>query len=265
MAPPLDAGRRHAAARLQHQGTHGPAAVQANANLTAKAGPAAASRAARSSRPSPWPSRGPTTRPRAARPRRFAAVEDLAGRARRRPRRPRRRVRGLATPPPSRSPSLLIAERDENTCRKDLAPSEAIALGAAIEAIESKAAKARQAAAGPITGKGKKRSGVAKLTTPMKGRANAKVATAVGMKRTTYEKAKAVVQAAKDDPKRFGPLLADMDRTGKVDRAYSKVRRAGKINAAQAPTGKYRVLYADPPWHRGGGTGTLPEDATRRV
>ena len=160
---------------------------------------------------------------------------------------------------------LLTAQCDENTCRKDFAPSEAVAVGAAFEARESKAAKQRQAVAGPSTGKGKKRSGVAKLTTPMKGRANAKVATAVGMKRTTYEKAKAVVQAAKDDPKRFGPLLADMDRTGKVDRAYSKVRRAGKINAAQAPTGKYRVLYADPPWHRGGGTGTLPEDATRRV
>src|SRR5262245_52842174 len=32
--------------------------------------------------------------------------------------------------------ALLRAERDENTCRKDLAPSEAVALGKALEDLE---------------------------------------------------------------------------------------------------------------------------------
>jgi len=79
-----------------------------------------------------------------------------------------------------------MAERDENTCRKDLLPTEAVALGAAIEAVESKAAKQRQAAT-------RKRgtaelARVGKLPTREKGRASEKVAAAVGMKARTYEK-----------------------------------------------------------------------------
>jgi len=81
-----------------------------------------------------------------------------------------------------------MAERDENTCRKDFAPSEAVAVGAAFEAIESKAAKQRQAVAGPSTGKGKKQSGVRNLREAVKGRTSEKVAAAVGMKARTYEK-----------------------------------------------------------------------------
>jgi len=81
-----------------------------------------------------------------------------------------------------------MAERDENTCRKDLLPTEAVALGAAIEAVESKAAKQRQAVAGPSTGKGKKRSACGKLPQAVKGKTREKVAAAVGMKARTYEK-----------------------------------------------------------------------------
>ena len=73
---------------------------------------------------------------------------------------------------------LLIAERDENTCRKDLLPTEAVALGEAIEAIESKAAKQRQAAAGPSMGKGKKRSACGNLPQAVKGKTREKVAAA---------------------------------------------------------------------------------------
>ena len=39
---------------------------------------------------------------------------------------------------------LLNAERDENSCRKDFDPSEAVAMGRAIEAIEAPLAKQRQ-------------------------------------------------------------------------------------------------------------------------
>jgi hypothetical protein len=37
--------------------------------------------------------------------------------------------------------ALLRAERDENTCRKDFTPLEAVALGESLEGIERKAAK----------------------------------------------------------------------------------------------------------------------------
>jgi ParB family chromosome partitioning protein len=144
---------------------------------------------------------------------------------------------------------LLIAQRDENTCRKDFAPSEAVAVGVAFEVIESKAAKERQVAGGQSAGRGRKRIGSAKLAEAITGETREKVAGAVGMKRSTYEKAKAVVQAAKDDPERFGSVVADMDATGKVDRAYSKVRQAAKAdkekaNAKKMKPGKAWVVTA---------------------
>lgn len=44
--------------------------------------------------------------------------------------------------------ALLIAERDENTCRKDFTPSEAVALGRKLEELEKPAAAERKAEAG---------------------------------------------------------------------------------------------------------------------
>ena len=40
--------------------------------------------------------------------------------------------------------SRLLAEQDENTCRKDMTPSEKVALGRALEALERPRATARQ-------------------------------------------------------------------------------------------------------------------------
>jgi ParB-like chromosome segregation protein Spo0J len=42
--------------------------------------------------------------------------------------------------------ALLRAERDENTCRKPFAPSEAVSLGRNLEALEREAAQQRQQA-----------------------------------------------------------------------------------------------------------------------
>ena len=47
--------------------------------------------------------------------------------------------------------ALLIAERDENTCRKAMTPEEKIALGIALEQLERPKAKARQQASGPAS------------------------------------------------------------------------------------------------------------------
>ena len=117
---------------------------------------------------------------------------------------------------------LLVAQRDENTCRKDFTPSEAVALGTDLETEERKAAKVRKHTRGSRGGK---------LPPP---KTRDRVATAVGMRAKTYEKAKAVVAAAQEDPERFGPLVEEMDDTGKVDRAYSKVRRAKRAAEERA-------------------------------
>ncbi|MDY0307642.1 MAG: hypothetical protein RBR18_14515 [Desulfovibrionaceae bacterium] len=56
------------------------------------------------------------------------------------------------------------------------------------------------------------------------GRASDHVASALGASGRTYEKAKAVVTAAEADPD-LAPLVAQMDRTGKVDGAYKQLVR----------------------------------------
>jgi hypothetical protein len=97
--------------------------------------------------------------------------------------------------------SELKAERDENTCRKDFCPSEAVALGERLEALERPKAKERQAAAGPKEGKGKKKSGSAETAEAVgSGETRDIVAASVGMGRTAYQQAKAVIQAAKENP-----------------------------------------------------------------
>src|SRR5262249_55670909 len=54
------------------------------------------------------------------------------------------------------------------------------------------------------------------------GKTRDKAAETVGMSGRTYEKAKAVVEAAEKDPT-LKPVVEEMDRTGKVDPAYRKV------------------------------------------
>jgi len=76
----------------------------------------------------------------------------------------------------------LIAQRDENACRKDFTLSEKVAIARAIEAKESVAAKERQAAAGPSAGRGAKRTASDKKTEPVeRGESRDKAAKAVNM------------------------------------------------------------------------------------
>jgi ParB-like chromosome segregation protein Spo0J len=129
---------------------------------------------------------------------------------------------------------LLKAERDENTCRKDFTPSEAVTIGAAIEKLEKGKAQERKNAS--RAKKGEKvgaQQGGGNLPPPSggKGKTRDKVAEAVGMSGRTYEKAKAVVAAAEKDPE-LAEAVREMDATGKVDGAYKKVKQK---QAARAP------------------------------
>jgi ParB family chromosome partitioning protein len=128
--------------------------------------------------------------------------------------------------------AALRAERDENTCRKDFTPSEAVAIGRALEELEKPKAAARkkasQAKPGQKVGTSKGKQGASKLDAPSgtaKGRSDEKAARAVGMGKDTYRKAKAVVEAAEDNPD-LAPVVEDMDRSGKVDPAYQTVVQA---------------------------------------
>jgi hypothetical protein len=118
---------------------------------------------------------------------------------------------------------LLTAERDENTCRKDFTPSEALSVGAALEALEGRLARQQQqtgkSADGKAGGRGRKKkpSGESPEGLRSKRETSAKAAKAVGMSRSKYEKAKAVKKAAEEDPERMGDLVEQMDRTGNVN------------------------------------------------
>ena len=87
-----------------------------------------------------------------------------------------------------------------------------------------------------------------------KGRALDNVARVVGKDRRTIEKAAAVVDAAEAEPEKFGPLLAAMDKTGRVNAPYERLqvaKQAEKIRAEPPPlpgNGPYSVAVADIAW-----------------
>jgi hypothetical protein len=150
---------------------------------------------------------------------------------------------------------IVRGEFAENVNRKDFTPSEMVAIGEAIEPLMRERARERQAAAGPASGKGKKKpSGSGKLPGPLKGDARDHVARYCGTSGKTYEKARAVVAAADREPERFGVLVEEMDRTGRVSGVHKKLVVAEKAAAIREETpplpgrGPYRVVVADPPW-----------------
>jgi hypothetical protein len=131
----------------------------------------------------------------------------------------------------------LVAEHDENVCRKDFTPSEAVEVGQDIESKLKPAAEAKKktgkSADGTAGGCGKKKDKPSvilaegfpdsnqspqnakpppKKTSPAK-QTRDKVAEAVGMKRTRFAKAKKVVEAAKAEPEKFSDLVEQMDTT----------------------------------------------------
>lgn len=128
--------------------------------------------------------------------------------------------------------AALKAEMEENTCRVDLTPTEIVELGRQIESLEKPKAKERQASTGTAPGKPKNASpnlGEALPKAKKKaGEVAARVAEAVGVSPETYRKAKQVVQAAEQEPEKFGDLPAAMDKAGKVEPAFREMKERAK-------------------------------------
>jgi N6-adenosine-specific RNA methylase IME4/ParB-like chromosome segregation protein Spo0J len=142
---------------------------------------------------------------------------------------------------------IIRGELAENTDRKDFTLSESVAIKRALEPLERAAAKQRQ---GARTDKHPGKFPTSAST----GRALDKVAKVVGKDRTTIAKAEAVVEAAEAEPGKFTKLVVDMDRTGRVNGVYKRLkvaRQAAEIRREPPPlpgNGPYRVIVADPPW-----------------
>lgn len=136
----------------------------------------------------------------------------------------------------------VVAEKDENVCREPFKPSEAVALGKVIEEMKRPEAEAAHAEGVKRGGRPQKNSGGSspRVSSPRdeSKRTTATAAAACGMDRRTYEKAKAVAKAAEDKPKKFSHLLKLMDRTGKVNKAYSELRKETKRDERDAAAKK---------------------------
>src|SRR5450755_1916343 len=138
-------------------------------------------------------------------------------------------------------------EAHENFVRKDLLPSEIVALKRAIEPLERREARQRQGGRAdlcyPAT--------VAECQRADPGDARDRISRYLGVGRTTIERAEAVVEAAEEEPEEYGHLVEQMDRSGKVAGAYRRLevqQQAKQIMAEPPvlPTGPFRVIVADP-------------------
>jgi ParB family chromosome partitioning protein len=111
---------------------------------------------------------------------------------------------------------IARGEFAENAYRKGFLPSEIYAIWQELEPSERAEAKKRQ-----LTGlkRGDKKPVMEIVQNG--GTTRDKVGAFAGISGRTLVKIKAVIEAAKKDPQRFGPLLTEMDRSGKVDRSYT--------------------------------------------
>lgn len=140
---------------------------------------------------------------------------------------------------------VVRGEFAENMVRKAFTPTEEVAIYRAMAPEEKEAAAERA----------RSRTDLRESFPPDEaGRTRDKVGAYVGKSGRTLEKQVAIVEAAEAEPERFGNLVADMDRTGRVDGPYKrlKVARQAEAIAKEPPPlpgeGPYRVIVADPPW-----------------
>jgi len=148
---------------------------------------------------------------------------------------------------------VVRGEQHENFVRKDLLPSEIVALKRVIEPLERVAARARQ---GARTDKHP-----AKVAEGSRGDARDRIARYLGIGRTTIEKAEEVVEAAEQEPDEYAHLVEQMDRSGKITGAHRRLlvqQQAKRIEKEPPPipAGPFRVIVADPPWRYESGSST---------
>jgi N6-adenosine-specific RNA methylase IME4/ParB-like chromosome segregation protein Spo0J len=141
--------------------------------------------------------------------------------------------------------AIVRGELAENAYRKDFTPSELVAIAATVEQRERELARQRMSEGGKV----------GKLSTPSDaGKTRDRIAAPLGVSGRTLERAQAVVEAAQEDPETFGKLRDDMDRTGRINGIYKRVKiikQATQIRKEVPPLpghGPYRVIVADPPW-----------------
>jgi hypothetical protein len=117
--------------------------------------------------------------------------------------------------------------------------SELVKLMRLIEPAARAAAAARQA-------HGRTAPGRLPVIRRAKGCAMDCIAACLGKDRATLRKAAAIVAAAERDPSKFGAWVKEMDRTGKVDGIFKRLRAMGGLPKKRG-TLKQRTLYLSLP------------------
>lgn len=112
--------------------------------------------------------------------------------------------------------AIVRGEYSENVMRKNFTPSEAVAMKREIESFLKPAAKLNQRMHGGTT-HGRKSTVIKKISTADEA------AKYCGLSRGSLRKAEAIIVASEHDPFRYGQLVLEMDRTGKIDRAFNKL------------------------------------------
>jgi N6-adenosine-specific RNA methylase IME4 len=134
---------------------------------------------------------------------------------------------------------IVRGEFAENALRKNLLPSEIDAIRRAIEPIEKAAAKKRMSEGG----KG------GKISQP--SRVRDRIGAFAGMSGRQVEKIAKVIDAAEQEPEKFGHLVEILDSPSGVSKAYYALCRTQDeqrvLNLAPV-AGKFKTLVVDPPW-----------------
>jgi len=143
----------------------------------------------------------------------------------------------------------LRAEADENTCREPLNAEEQVDLSERLRPfVEAEARERQQKAIRARDEKGRAVATGVNFTQVAEGNSRERVAAAVGASWRTLEKEREVVQAAREEPEKYGPILEKLNQDGKVDRAYRALKNQKPKPGPQVPEGEFDVVYADPPW-----------------
>jgi ParB family chromosome partitioning protein len=125
---------------------------------------------------------------------------------------------------------LARGEFSENAHRKEFTPSEMVSVMRSLEPLMKEHAQERQ-----LAGK--------KIETGAKGDALDIVGRHLGLSRVSLRKAATVVDAASKN-QRLQPILAEMDKSGKIDPAFRRIQVALAVSdgSREPPSGRERAV-----------------------
>jgi hypothetical protein len=136
---------------------------------------------------------------------------------------------------------IALGEFVENACRKDFTPSEIAGIAQALRPPEERKAHQRR-----LAGLRNQKLVVENFPHEGNGKTRDIVARYCGISGRTLDKIEAVVEAAEQDPDRYGTFKDRMDRTGKVHQPWQQLRVAQRRHEAgarrKAPGGDQDIL-----------------------